>query len=246
VKNPFKYRPIQSFIQILHNIWSVRQVDFSFYLNSSTMAAIFQIKLIILVLISTWYFNGSVAALVTCGSVIKLEHSITKYVLQSQDVAYGHGRGSGGQVITGIPDKNSATSLWTIRSGDEDSHCTQGTPIENGMEIRLQHTMTSRWLHSHRYASPLSNNQEISAFGDDDQTDSGDVWIVELEKGAKSWAQDAGVYLKHKETGVYLASHELKYQRPIAGHTEVFGTEKKQFCNWKATEGIYFMLDRSK
>ena len=39
--------------------------------------------------------------------------------------------------------------------------CPQGTPIKRGQEVRLQHMGTRRWLHSHNFISPLSNNQEV-------------------------------------------------------------------------------------
>ena len=41
--------------------------------------------------------------------------------------------------------------------------CTQGTPIKSGNKIRLQHMNTRRWLHSHKFPSPLSGNQEVGA-----------------------------------------------------------------------------------
>ena len=41
--------------------------------------------------------------------------------------------------------------------------CMQGSPISKGQEVRLQHVGTRRWLHSHQFASPLSNNQEVGA-----------------------------------------------------------------------------------
>lgn len=42
--------------------------------------------------------------------------------------------------------------------------CRQGTAIKKGQELRLQHVATRRWLHSHLFASPLSNNQEVRAW----------------------------------------------------------------------------------
>lgn len=33
----------------------------------------------------------------------------------------------------------------------------------------------------------------------------------------------AQVRLVHKDTGAYLSNHNVKYQRPIPGHTEVRG-----------------------
>ena len=41
--------------------------------------------------------------------------------------------------------------------------------------IRLQHLNTGRFLHSHLFTSPLSGNQEVSAFGDLSGGDTGTV-----------------------------------------------------------------------
>lgn len=47
--------------------------------------------------------------------------------------------------------------------------------------------------------------------------------------------------LKHVDTGVYLATHNIKYQRPIPGHTEVFGSNLRSSEGlWRATEGVFF------
>ena len=43
--------------------------------------------------------------------------------------------------------------------------CPQGTPIKRGQEVRLQHMGTRRWLHSHHFTAPLSNNQEVRGAG---------------------------------------------------------------------------------
>lgn len=42
--------------------------------------------------------------------------------------------------------------------------CVQGTPIESGTLVRFQHVNTKRWLHSHKFASPISNQQEVRRF----------------------------------------------------------------------------------
>ena len=154
--------------------------------------------------------------------------------------------------------------------------CAQGTPITNGQLVKLQHIGTRRWLHSHLFASPLSNNQEVGAsgvqlrcvanrsacrpagphaclaplvaehaqvscFGDDSTTDTGDVWRVEWDGGAPSWQRDAVVRLAHHDTGAYLSNHAKKYQRPIPGHTEVFAVKGKGgHAVWRATEGVFF------
>jgi len=158
---------------------------------------------------------------VTVGSTIKLEGEQTRHVLHSHEVSYGYGRGSGQQSVTGFPEKDSANSLWVVRSAKvrpvvrwrarpaacmvlrmwavgywlsgsssaepRQVHCrcqhqphyvrtllhpslhgqqgSQGSPIKNGQAVKLQHIATRRWLHSHMFASPLSNNQEVRGRG---------------------------------------------------------------------------------
>ncbi|KAL4433712.1 hypothetical protein ABPG75_000153 [Micractinium tetrahymenae] len=175
--------------------------------------------------------------LVTCGSLIKLEADKTRHVLHSHEVSYGYGRGSGQQSVTGYPEKDQAGSLWVVRS----ENCRQGTAISKGQEVRLQHVATRRWLHSHLFASPLSNNQEVSCFGDDATSDTGDVWRVDWDSSEPHWLRDAVVRLVHKDTGAYLSNHNVKYQRPIPGHTEIFAVKQKgPHALWRATEGVYF------
>ena len=39
-------------------------------------------------------------------------------------------------------------------------------PVDCGSLLRLQHLATGKFLHSHSFSSPLSSNQEVSAFGE--------------------------------------------------------------------------------
>lgn len=43
----------------------------------------------------------------------------------------------------------------------QDEPCVPGSPMKKGAKLRLQHTATRKWLHSHHYESPLSANQEV-------------------------------------------------------------------------------------
>ena len=82
----------------------------------------------------------------------------------------------------------------------------------------------------------------MSCFGDDGNTDSGDVWKVEWEGAAAAWQRDAPVRLRHRDTGAFLANHNVKYQRPIPGHTEVIALrEAGPKAVWIATEGVYIV-----
>lgn len=62
---------------------------------------------------------------------------------------------------------------------------------------------------------------QVSCFGDDSTSDSGDMWRVEWDGAAPHWERDAAVRLLHRDTAGYLSNHAVQYQRPIPGHTEV-------------------------
>ncbi|WMV21916.1 hypothetical protein MTR67_015301 [Solanum verrucosum] len=178
---------------------------------------------------------------ITYGSAIKLMHEKTKFRLHSHDVPYGSG--SGQQSVTGFPGVDDANSYWAVRSTDSSK---QGDPIKSGSIIRLQHIKTRKWLHSHLHASPISGNMEVSCFGDDKESDTGDYWRLEIEGSGKTWRQDQRIRLQHIDTGGYLHSHDKKYTRIAGGQQEVCGVKEKRPDNvWLAAEGVYFPVTES-
>ena len=70
-------------------------------------------------------------------------------------------------------------------------------PIKCGDTITLQHVQTHKNLHSHLFSSPLSHNQEVSAF---DGNDGGDDWMVDCS--TDYWRREEDVKFKHVSTGV--------------------------------------------
>ncbi|KAJ3080162.1 Stromal cell-derived factor 2-like protein 1, partial [Rhizoclosmatium hyalinum] len=100
---------------------------------------------------------------VTCGSSIKLAHSPTGYRLHSHQVTYG--TGSGQQSVTGFAAGDDTNSLFVVEHGVDSPFCKRGQPVKCGDSVRLQHINTKNRLHSHAHVSPLSNNQEVSAYG---------------------------------------------------------------------------------
>ena len=46
------------------------------------------------------------------------------------------------------------------------------------LPLTLTSSLFSRNLHSHHFSSPLTNQQEVSAFGEMGEGDTGDVWKV--------------------------------------------------------------------
>ncbi|MEW5313688.1 MAG: hypothetical protein WDW38_005233 [Sanguina aurantia] len=196
------------------------------------------LPILILISLSTASLTAAENLQVTCGSTIKLQHTITKFRLHSHQVAYS--RGSQQQSVTGFPEGDDGNSLWVVQ-GPENEPCTPGHAVAKHQKLRLQHVTTRRWLHSHRFQSPLSSNQEVSAFGSDTETDGGDVWTVEWDSKYKSWKQDQKIRLKHLDTGFYMHSQDAKFGAPIAGQDEVCCIERKdRYAEWQAAEGVYF------
>uniref|UniRef100_A0A8C0GLR0 Stromal cell derived factor 2 n=1 Tax=Chelonoidis abingdonii TaxID=106734 RepID=A0A8C0GLR0_CHEAB len=118
---------------------------------------------------------GSEPGPVTCGSVVKLLNVRHNVRLHSHDVRYGSG--SGQQSVTGVSAVDDSNSYWRVR-GKTSMVCERGTPVQCGQSIRLTHINTGRNLHSHHFTSPLSGNQEVSAFGEDGEGDYLDDWTV--------------------------------------------------------------------
>lgn len=88
--------------------------------------------------------------------------------------------------------------------------------------------------------SPLSGNQEISCYGDEDgEGDTGDHWEV-LCSGDENWARDSVVKFKHVDTGYFLGVSGRTFGRPINGQMEVVGFPPGySACDWKSAEGLF-------
>jgi dolichyl-phosphate-mannose--protein O-mannosyl transferase len=139
--------------------------------------------------------------------------------------------------VTTVAARADPGSLWLVRGFPGGPPCPAGTPVRAGQPIRLQHAASGRWLHTHGFPSPLTRNQEVSAFGGPALSDALDAWTVELERGTPAWTRGAPVRLRHAETGVFLASPDRAYGHPIAGQYEVCG--RKGSDAWSAEEGVF-------
>uniref|UniRef100_A0A3P9ME77 Stromal cell-derived factor 2 n=1 Tax=Oryzias latipes TaxID=8090 RepID=A0A3P9ME77_ORYLA len=178
---------------------------------------------------------GTELSFVTCGSVVKLLNVKHNVRLHSHDVRYGSG--SGQQSVTGVTTVEDSNSYWSIR-GTRDALCQRGTPVKCGQAIRLTHVNTGRNLHSHYFASPLSSNQEVSAFGEEGEGDHLDEWTVHC--AGSVWKREEAIRFRHKATDVLLSVTGEQYGRPIHGQMEVHGmASPSQHSLWKAMEGIF-------
>jgi dolichyl-phosphate-mannose--protein O-mannosyl transferase len=190
---------------------------------------------------------------VTCGSAIKLaktEKKGGKYYLNSG----GHriNAGSGQQLVTASPTSDSRSSLWVIREADKAATCTPGKPIAFGTKIRLTHMETGANLHSHNVRSPLTSQQEITAYGSEGEGDTGDNWIVNPARGSdKYWTRESEVFIQHVDTGKFLGcSEQATFSRnncgrncPVMNHLEAFGRDgKDEFTKWSTDIGIFLSV----
>ncbi|KAK8610178.1 hypothetical protein V6N13_081345 [Hibiscus sabdariffa] len=181
---------------------------------------------------------------ITYGTVLKLMHEKTKIRLHSHEVPYGSG--SGQQSVTGFPNVDDSNSYWIVRP-EPDTSAKQGDTIPDGAVIRLQHMRTRKWLHSHLFQSPISGNLEVSCFGGESESDTGDYWRLIIEGDGNTWKQDQRIRLQHIDTSGYLHSHDKKYSRIAGGQQEVCGIrEKRAGSVWLAAEGVYLPITETK
>lgn len=184
---------------------------------------------------------ASELSFVTCGSVIKLLNIQHNVRLHSHDVRYGSG--SGQQSVTGVTAVEDSNSYWSVR-GSSDALCHRGTPVLCGQPIRLTHVNTGRNLHSHYFASPLSSNQEVSAFGDEGEGDHLDEWTVLCSGSA--WRRQEAVRFRHRATEALLSVTGEQYGRPIHGQMEVHAMSgPSQHSLWKTMEGVFMKPSES-
>ncbi|KAI8909672.1 MIR motif-containing protein [Gorgonomyces haynaldii] len=177
---------------------------------------------------------------VTCGSWIKLGHKPTQFRLHSHEVNYGSG--SGQQSVTGYSKRDDSNSYFQV-FGPQGTDCVKGTPIACESTVRLMHTNTQKFLHSHSgIQSPLSQHQEVSCNA---PPDNNDHWTVKCN--TKTWKREQPIALQHTETKQFLsASHRHVYQSVIQGQLEVYCSKyQKQDEQWIAEEGIYISSDQS-
>lgn len=199
------------------------------------MFKIHNILVLLCILLLTNHASGKSARYVSCGSVLKLMNSATKVRLHSHDVKYG--TGSGQQSVTGVEEKDDSNSHWIIK-GENGKQCTRGEPVSCGSIIRLGHLTTNKNLHSHLFASPISNKQEISAYGVNGDGDTGDNWKLICD--GSFWERKQEVSLQHVDTNAYLGVSGRQFGRPISGQSEIIGESSlSSTSQWLAMEGLF-------
>jgi dolichyl-phosphate-mannose--protein O-mannosyl transferase len=113
-------------------------------------------------------------------------------------------------------------SLWLVKEGSKAKEvCELGTPIKCNEIVRLEHVDTGKNLHSHLFKSPLSGNQEVSAFGEHGTGDTGDNWTVQCETNDVLWQRYKQVIFVHVDTGKFLStSDSFKFNQQNCGGSD--------------------------
>lgn len=139
-------------------------------------------------------------------------------------------------------------SMWTFKQAEGKPACLSGEILNCGSIVRLEHMSTRRNLHSHNYKSPLSSNQEVSAYGVKGLGDQGDDWELVCEGNTEYIVGDAQFSLKHVGSGAFLYSHRAyRFDDsncrgcPINGQSEISSRKRKDGDTlWKVVGGYFF------
>ncbi|KAG0750527.1 hypothetical protein G6F57_000985 [Rhizopus arrhizus] len=159
------------------------------------------------------------------GDHVSLKHVATNRYLTSRPGSYDGG--SYQQKIFTVECSPEEESTWIVLPPAE-------TEEEPGYEVgwddpvRLKHVPTRVNLHTHGIQSPVSGQQEVSGFGDDETSDENDVWKVQQyneddEQYDDFWRVGQPFVLRHVETDRLLHSHEMLLEE---GANEVTGYEE--------------------
>ncbi|CEP16151.1 hypothetical protein [Parasitella parasitica] len=152
------------------------------------------------------------------GDYISLKHNMTgRYLSSVADSFYEYGSGQQKVFAGGWESTEETIFIVNPPTGTE---IEGGTEVNFGDTIRLRHLVTRANLHSHSgIESPVTKQQEVTCYGDDDTSDANDEWIVEqwtfdenenedFELEDPTWYTGRSFFLRHKETGLTLHSHD--------------------------------------
>ncbi|MGY4645178.1 MIR domain-containing protein [Cellulomonas sp. URHB0016] len=174
------------------------------------------------------------AARLTVGTTVKLSHAWTGRTLHSHPAVYTHPGSSGQQQVTTFGGSDDG-DLWRLtgpHGSAPDAPGGGGNALTDGDVVRLRHVRTGRNLHSHAgFPSPLTGQQEVTAFGTDGVGDHNDDWRVEVDGGGP-WLAGSRLRLVHVATGRALHSHHRSDARLTSGQDEVTGFDGRDQNDW--------------
>lgn len=155
------------------------------------------------------------------GDSIRLNHVATGYALHSHSINYSHPRSSQQQQVTAYSGQDS-NDYWLVKvQHGLPSDRKSGQPVRHGDVLRIEHVATKKNLHSHIAPSPLTGQQEVTAFGNDGEGDANDNWRIEVI-GKGIWFEKKKIRLIHLDTKSALHSHAgHSHSERTAGQQEV-------------------------
>lgn len=166
------------------------------------------------------------------GDKIWVQHLASYRFLASLPKPYVHPNSSGQQMVVGR-NRSDSGGIWIVRGQDSNGpEYGTGTPVSNGAIIRLTHEETRRNLHSHGdRLSPLTGQQEVTAYGNDGIGNDDDNWRLQIVGDANGhWTKDQQFNLIHCKTGLALHSHG-EHSNPTLtnGEQEITCLQMKDF-----------------
>ncbi len=141
-------------------------------------------------------------------SAICLRHVASGRFLSSRAKRYRRPPGSGQQIVFAT-EKISDESWWIVKPphGASEGDLNR-SEVGKGAVIRLEHRVTKKNLHTHsQFKSPLTGQQETTAFGSFGFGNEDDNWKIELV-GDGDFRPGAKILLHHVRTDKVLHSHK--------------------------------------
>ncbi|XP_057714566.1 protein O-mannosyl-transferase 2 [Corythoichthys intestinalis] len=155
--------------------------------------------------------NASMPEYLAYGSTVTMKNlRIAGGYLHSHWHLYPDGIGAKQQQITAYLHKD-YNNLWVVhRHNDTNSQSEAPDLVRHGDIIRLEHKETTRNLHSHLHAAPLTGKHyQVTGYGINHTGDSNDLWRVEVcggRKGDPVKVLRSKVRFLHKALGCVLFS----------------------------------------
>ncbi|KAI9318495.1 MIR motif-containing protein [Dichotomocladium elegans] len=164
---------------------------------------------------SSFNYGSRAEGVVRYGNTITLYHLATGKYLNSDEYTYQSGSY---QQRVYANDCNECDAEWIVLPIIGSDEC-MGNEVGFDDPFRLKHVRTGRYLHSHPdIASPASEQQEVTAFGSDEESDQNDVWrleaLPEYEYPEEDylWHLDLPHVIRHVETNLTLHSHDIEFE----------------------------------
>ncbi|XP_011305386.1 protein O-mannosyl-transferase 2 [Fopius arisanus] len=128
--------------------------------------------------------NATMPRQLSYGATITLKnHRTGGGYLHSHWHLYPEGVGARQQQITTYSHKDD-NNFWIVKKFDTEEIPPEPELIKHGDLIRLEHTITSRNLHSHKAIAPISKKHyQVTGYGENGVGDANDIWKVVIENG---------------------------------------------------------------